>query len=194
MLKPTLLILSSLIISACSSTGIDRDNKNTTIQISYAKITSVQEVELKSDVGKSSAIGGLWGLAAASGGDRNDMAAGAAAGALLMGLTTKIVEGSNKAWSYQLRQSNGSEFKVISDDSHLHVGDCAAIERGNTTNLRRVAPEMCAGSLSAGAQSVASNSHQQDATECHQAKQELLAAETSEQLDHAKQKVEVLCH
>lgn len=164
------------------------------MQISYGKVQSVEAIDLQSDVGKGAAIGGLWGLAATSGGNSSDMVGGAAVGALLGGLTTKISEGSSKAWAYMVQRNDGSVVKVVSDNSHLAAGDCAVIETGETTNIRRIAPEMCHASLPVETREAIDNSHRDDANECNQAKQELLAAQTDEQLDRAKVKIEILCH
>ena len=190
------IVISALALTmiGCASDGLDRRNKNSSMQISYGKVQSVEEINLQSDAGKSSAVGGLWGLAINSHGNSSDMASGAAIGALLGGLTTKISEGSSQAWGYMVQKSNGSVVKVVSDNSHLTAGDCAVMETGETTNIRRVAAELCQSSLPPETLNVIDGSHRDDADECNEAKQELLAANTVDQLDRAKVKVEVLCH
>ncbi len=193
-MKKYVILLSVLMITACSSKGLDRRNKNSTMQISYGVIVDVEDINLQSEAGKKAAIGGLWGLAGNAGGNREDMARGAAGGALLKGLTTKIQEGSSRAWGYTVKQDNGQVIKVISDNSHLKTGECAVIETGETTNIRHVAEQMCQANLSDETKQLADQSHQGDADECHQAKQALLMAETEESLNRAKMKVEVLCH
>lgn len=183
-----------LAVTGCASDGLDRRNKNSTMQVSYGKVQSVENIDLKSEAGKGAAIGGLWGLAANSRGNSSDMATGVAVGALIGGLTTKIAEGSSQAWGYMIQKNDGSVVKVISDNSHLVVGDCAVMEMGETTNIRRVASEMCQSNLPVETRELIDDSHRDDANECNQAKQELLAAESADQLERAKMKVEVLCH
>ena len=58
-------------------------------------------------------------------------------------LITKIKEGSNDAESYTIEKRPGEFVKVIIDNKDLAVGDCVAIEEGSTTNLRKVADDMC---------------------------------------------------
>lgn len=193
-MKRVVVSLLALAMIGCASDGLDRRNKNSTMQISYGKVQSVEEINLQSEAGKGAAIGGLWGLAANSRGNSSDMARGAAVGVLVGGLTTKIAEGSSQAWGYMVQRNDGSVVKIVSDNSHLVAGDCAVIETGETTNIRRVASEMCQANLPVETQKSIDDSHRDDADECNQAKQELLASDTDEQLERAKMKVEVLCH
>lgn len=193
-MKAVIISVITLVVAGCASDGLDRRNKNSTMQISYGKVQSVEDINLQSEVGKGTAIGGLWGLAANSRGNSSDMAAGIAVGALIGGLTTKIAEGSSEAWGYMVQRNDGSVVKVVSDNSHLVVGDCAVIETGETTNIRRIASEMCQLNLPAESREAIDESHRNDADECNHAKKELLAANTNEQLDRAKMKVEILCH
>jgi outer membrane lipoprotein SlyB len=174
---------------------VDRSDVRTEIEIRYAIVTNIEMVNLKSDVGKNAAIGGLVGLAigAAAGGDVESAAIGAAAGSALSATTTKIDEGSSKAISYTLKRPDGSEFKVVTDDEHLQNGDCVAVETGQTTNLRRVSQAMCVPPLDHPVEKEVAAQHHEDAAECAQAKQQLLKAETDEDLIAATKKVHVLC-
>ena len=179
----------------CASSGVDRSDVSTEIKIEYAIVTNVEMVKLKSDVGKNAAIGGIWGLAigAVAGGDAGSAVAGAAAGSAFTAITTKIDEGSSKATSYTLKRRDGSEIKVVTEDKHLESGDCVAVETGNTTNLRHVSQEMCTPPLDHPVENELAEGHQEDAGVCHDAKMELLNAETEEDLTAATKKVRVLC-
>jgi outer membrane lipoprotein SlyB len=181
-----------LTLAGCASSGVDRADIDTPINISYAVVTASEKVKLQSDVGKSAATGGVLGLliGAVSGGDLKDAAIGAAAGAAASGAMTKIAEGSSEAMSYTLQRPNKSEFKVVTDDDHLQPGDCVAVETGQTTNLRRVAQDLCQ-SPPVDQDQVARS--QKSATDCNDAKQQLLKAETTEALNAATEKVKVLC-
>ena len=139
-----LLLLATLVLLGCSSGGVNRFEKNTTITVEYAVVQDIEEIELDSEVGESAAMGGLWGLASASAGDRYDMIGGAVAGAVLMGLTTRIAEGSSKATAYTVKAvSDNAIFKVIMDNIDVRIGDCVALETGHTTNLRYVSRSLC---------------------------------------------------
>jgi len=188
-------VVITTLCAACASTGIDRADKETTVNITYATVTNVETVKFKSDVRKNTAIGGLWGLAAGAVADGGEGAVvGAAAGALLSGLTTKISEGSSEGFSYTMMRKDHSEFKVITDDKHLKAGDCVAVESGRTTNLRKVSPVMCEPPLDHPVEAELHGKHLEDAAECHAAKLELLKAETQSQVDAALKKVHVLCY
>jgi outer membrane lipoprotein SlyB len=192
------ILTASLItlLVGCTSPGVDRADTNTPINISYANVADFEKVTLKSDVGKNAAIGGLVGLAigAVAGGDMAGAAIGAASGAALGATTTKISEGSSEAMSYTLQRPNGSQFKVVTDDDYLQAGDCVAVESGRTTNLRRVAPDLCGPPLAHPVEQDLAAHGQQQASDCDDAKQQLLKAETNADLDAATKKVKVLCH
>jgi outer membrane lipoprotein SlyB len=182
-----------LALAGCASSGIDRADVDTPINISYAVVTAAEKVKLQSDVGKSAATGGVLGLliGAVSGGNLKGAAIGAAAGAAASGAITKIDEGSSEAMSYTLQRPDKSEFKVVTDNDHLLVGDCAAVEIGRTTNLRRAEPDMCQPHAVDQKQVARS---QASAVDCDNAKQQLLKAETTEELNAATDKVKLLCN
>lgn len=189
------LVLIAFSFIGCAAGGVNRSDVQTEIEVRYAIVTNVELVKIKSNVGKNAAMGGIWGLAigAVSGGDAGSAAAGAAAGSALMAITTKIDEGSGKATSYTLKRGDGSEFKVVTEDKHLENGDCVAVETGRTTNLRHVSQDMCTPPLDHPIEDELATKHQEEAGECHEAKMELLEAETEEDLTAATKKVRVLC-
>jgi len=194
--KFSFLVVAAVVFAAGCATGdTARVDRNVPIQISYGTVTKVETEQLKSDVGKNTAVGGLLGLAlgAAVGGDASGAAVGAAAGAALSGLTTRIEEGSSKAFGYTVRYQSGSEIKVVTDDEHLVVGDCVAVEMGRTTNVRRVAQSMCGTPMNHPVEQELRDRHASMADECHEAKLQLLAADTDSEVDAATKKVKVLC-
>jgi outer membrane lipoprotein SlyB len=184
-----------LILSGCATQGVDRADVNTPIEISYALVSNIEHVQLQSDVGKNAAVGGILGLAigAIAGGDAADAAIGAATGAALSASTTKIQEGSDQAVSYTLERPNGSEIKVVTEDVHLQVGDCAAVESGVTTNLRRVAADMCHVPLQHPVEQELASNAQSEANDCNAAKKQLLDASSNVDIEAASKKVRVLC-
>lgn len=190
---PGLLLLA--LLQACTTQGVNRADVNTPIQISYATVTQIEKVKLQSDVGKNAAVAGILGLVigAVAGGDATSAAIGAATGAAVSASTTKIAEGSDEAMSYTVQRPNGSEFKVVTEDDHLQLGDCVAVESGATTNLRRVAPDMCQPPLQHPVEQELAANGQAEASDCNAAKQELLKAQTSVDIEAATKKVRVLC-
>jgi len=181
-------------LMACATSGVDPKDKNTMIKINYGVIKTVEPVTLNSDAGKNAAIGGLWGIIAGSSGNSGDVMRGAAAGALFMGLTTKIAEGSRKAEAYEVEQKNGTIIKVIIDEKDISVGDCVAVESGKTTNLRKVSDDLCGAQVASKVDQKLAAEVAEDALHCHTAKQLLLEAETEEAVDTALKKVNVFCN
>jgi hypothetical protein len=192
-IHPFFILFLGMLIVACESTGTSRGNLNTQISISYATVVSVETVKLKSEAGKAAAIGGLWGLAAGSSGNRKDMMGGAALGALLMGGTAKIAEGSNTAYAYILREKNKPDYKIMTEQRGIQVDDCVAVETGKHTNLRRISHVYC--QPASNKEHIETSLHkeiQEDASECQDAKQELLNAKAAE-IDAWIRKVKALC-
>ena len=192
-----LAVPSLVLLAGCetSSGGVSRADQNVPINISYGQVTNAEQVDLKSDVGKSATLGAIFGgvIGLATGQNVAGAAAGAGAGALLGGVTQKVSEGSSKAMSYTVRKKSGGEIKVVTDDSHLVAGDCVAVETGRTTNLRRVSNEMCGATLNHPVEQQLRSMHQEDAQACDAAKQDLLAADSDQDVDAAIKKVRVLC-
>jgi len=193
-----LVVASLVLLAGCETSGggVSRSDTNVPISISYGQIANVEQVDLKSDVGKSATLGAIFGgvIGLATGQNVAGAAAGAGAGALLGGVTQKVSEGSSKAVSYTVDKKSGGQIKVVTDDSHLVVGDCVAVETGRTTNLRRVSNEMCGATLNHPVEQQLRSMHQDDAKECDAAKQALLAAESERDVDAAVKKVKVLCN
>ena len=63
----------------------------------------------------------------------------------------------------------------------------------DSANIRRADPTMCEPESAAAVEAVAEEL-QEEAAECLAAKEELLAAETEQQLDLALRKVQILCN
>jgi hypothetical protein len=83
--------------------------------------------------------------------------------------------------------------RVIMDHANVIADDCVSIEEGSTTNLRRVAPEMCVDATHHDDEDIDA-SLTGDAEECYQAKLALLAAEDQESFDRDLEKVKILCY
>jgi alanyl-tRNA synthetase len=82
---------------------------------------------------------------------------------------------------------------VVTDQTEIRIGDCVVVEEtGSTANVRRVTPLTCE-SASANARQELQDSFAQEATECYNAKQKLIEATTTDELDLARRKMEILC-
>lgn len=172
---------------------ISRREKHRTIRVSYGVVVDIDEVKLKSGAGQGAVMGGMVGLAAGHGQSGKNRRTSAAAGALLGALLARAAEGKHKAEGYAVRLTDGSTVKIIMDHADAQVGDCVAIEEGQTSNLRRVAAQMCDGPDLHTDEEVR-GLHDEQADACHEAKEVLLAAQSEAELDLAMKKVKVLCH
>ena len=84
---------------------------------------------------------------------------------------------------------NGDTSNFITEKGYLQVGDCVSVERGQYANIRRVASVLC----SEGQQATAQPTHLRSAEQCHEAKSQLLAASTEEEIEAAARKVTIIC-
>jgi hypothetical protein len=144
-------------------------------------------------VARNSTIGGLAGLAARRHGSTNQQIGGAVAGALIAGLVTKATEGSNQANAYTVQLNNGSFRKIITENSYIRIGDCVAVETGKTSNIRDVSRALCEPAAGHPVDREIHAHRQEEASECHDAKKQLLDATTGKEVDAIARKVKVLC-
>jgi outer membrane lipoprotein SlyB len=186
-----LIGFSSLMLSCAGTNTVSRSNYERAIQIQYGIVDSMEEVHLRSNVGKGVATGGIIGALVGDGAGYH--LAGAGIGAAVGGLLSKISEGSSKATGFTIQLNSGSAIKVISDDKHVSVGDCVAVEQGATTNIRHVSESLCSPDAHPSLHATMIERHQEDAAECHEAKVNLLKARTDQELKLATAKVKALC-
>ena len=183
----SLSLLTGSTFALAQKTG---DSSRVTVGIVEGK----QQVDLKSNTGRNSLIGGAlgWGLARNQSSGRQ--AAAALGGAALGGGATSKAQGDNKAIQYTIRTSAGSAIQVITDQSEILVGDCVIVEEtGNSANVRRKDPAMCKPKPKEVMAQV-EEELQEDADQCEAAKKKLFAAKTTQEVDVAKQVMEILCN
>jgi outer membrane lipoprotein SlyB len=171
---------------------VSRMQKNQTISITYGKVTNVEAVKLDSAAAGGATLGGRVGLATGHGRSDRDKVGRTAAGALLGTVLTKAAEGTRKAEAFTVQRNDGSVLKIIQDLADVRVGDCVAVEQGETSNVRRIADEMCMPGDHLKDNTI-QQSHAQDADECRQAKQEVLDAKSDADFARAERKVQILC-
>lgn len=159
------------------------------IRVRYAEVTQIDRVKLPSNAPTGAVVGGFTGLVLSRNSSGRKQLASGVGGAVLGGLATAALEGDRLGYSYRLRFTNGDTSDFITEKSYLQVGDCVAVERGQYANIRRVAQVLCSGSQSAAVD----QKHLREAEQCHEAKDQLLAASTEEQIEAAARKVSILC-
>ena len=183
----TVILLGSSTIALAQKTG---DSARVTVGIVEGK----QRVNLKSNTGRNSLIGGALGWGLARNKSSATQAAAALGGAALGGGATSAAQGTNDATQYTIRTSAGSAIQVITDQSEIIVGDCVIVEETSKgANVRRKDPAMC----KAASEEVMAHVQPElkdDADQCNAAKQRLFEAKTTQEVEVAKQVMEILCN
>lgn len=196
MISVNLLRTAPLIalLAGCANMATDPgtgSTRNSLISVAYGTVENVQQVAMKPDYGAGALIGGVLGLAAASGYSSGSQALGAAAGAGLGALISKETAGT--ANQFTIRLVNGNTVSVVTDQQDIDPGDCVSVEQGEHTNIRRVSATMCNTPPSHPAYPAMDASVQHDSQDCATAKQELLKATTEQQTNVAYTKMKALC-
>ncbi|MEM8561790.1 MAG: hypothetical protein AAGF57_06125 [Pseudomonadota bacterium] len=184
------IAIALLAVSACA-TG-QRTGDSTRVNVGI--VENKQRVNLQSDAGRNALIGGALGWALARNQSSGTQAAAAMGGAMVGAGATSAAEGVNQGIQYTVRTSNGSAIRVITDQSEILVGDCVVVEEtGNHANIRRQSPALC---KPASPQVVAEvqDELQEEASECDAAKERLFEAKTPDEVEVARQVMEILCN
>ena len=188
---PLFLFLSSLVCSPillAQSSG-----QSTTVNIGV--IESTEEVTLQytgQDSGKGAIAGAVIGYNAGSGHSSSKKrrramiggAVGSAAGA----------SGTTPGMEYAVKLDNGESVLVVSDQTHLKVGDCVSVERArDMANIREQDPAACDPAASEAVSDL-KDELAEDADECAEVKQQLVDAKTPEEVEMATAKAKILCN
>ena len=180
------------LLGASASTLAQRTGDSA--RVSVGVVEGKQRVELKSNTGRNALIGGAVGWALARNKSSGTQAAAALGGAALGGGGTSVAQGENTAIQYTIRTSGGSAIQVITDQTEIVVGDCVLVEEtSKSANVRRKDPSMCK-PASREVMVQVEEELKEDATQCDAAKQRLFDAKTQEEVDVAKQVMEILCN
>ncbi len=186
-----LFLMLVLVAGNSSAQKVSRSQLNSSFDIRYGTVELVERTKIKSNAPKGAVIGGLLGGVTSGHSHRGKHAVeGAVAGALL----TAIIEGNRKAYQYTVDFDDGSVTKVIPETGDIREADCVAVELGQTANIRRVSAVHCEHKEhEVMADPIVYASAQQDAAECHAAKEMALRASTEEAIDIAVKKVRIFC-
>jgi len=183
-----LMFLSSWVVTSHAA------KKGANVTIRHGVVESSKQVEFQSSAAGGALVGGIIGYNLntnkSSSKQRRRTAAGAAAG----GAARRSAEGDLTGMEYTVKVSDGSVVKVVTDQTQIQKGDCVAVEQaGDNANIRRVDGTLC----EQGAEQVIEQVEDEiieEAQECLDAKQQMLSAETEEQMDLAMRKVKILCN
>ena len=194
MIKMTLL--KSLILAFLLGWGINSHaaKKGSNVTIRHGVVESSKEVQFQSSAAGGALVGGIIGYNLNTDKSKSKQRRRTAAGAALGGAARRSAEGDLSGMEYTVKITDGSVVKIVTDQTQIHKGDCVAVEQaGENANIRRVDNTLCEkGSEQAIAQVEAEL--KEEAQECLDAKQQMLDAETEEQMDIATRKVKILCN
>lgn len=176
------------VFTGCANSG-SPSARGYELRVRYAEVVDIDRVKLPSNAPAGAVVGGFTGLVLSRRSSGAKQVASGIGGAVLGGLATAALEGDRLGYSYRLRYMNGETSSFITEKGYLQTGDCVSVERGQYANIRRVAPILCNGQQVAAADP----KHLREAEQCHEAKDQLLAAATEEQIEAAARKVSILC-
>ena len=187
----SILVIGLIVSGLAIAQSVPRSQMGSSFDIRYGTVQQVDRVKIQSQAAKGAVMGGVIGGATSGHHHRGKHAVeGAIAGALLAAL----LEGNRKGFSYVVALNNGDATKVVTEQGGIVIGDCVAVETGQTANIRRVSGVHCehAGHEALGHPSVHAM-RQGEAAECHTAKEMALQATTEVATDIALKKVRVFC-
>jgi outer membrane lipoprotein SlyB len=190
--KPVIVLATAvLLLSGCMSATADRRGASTNITI--GTVEGAERVQLDAQTGRGALLGGAAGWAIARNQSSSRQAAAAAAGAGLGALSRNQRHGGT-GMRYTVRTAQGSAISVVTDQTEVRIGDCVSVEQtGNTANIRRVDNDLCR-PASPLVVETATPMLREEADRCAQAKDRLFAAKTPEDVEVARQIMDVMCN
>ena len=177
-------------LAAVGGAEAQRVGQGSTIQ--FGIVRNVQQIQLQSNAPTGALVGGTIGLVASGGG--RSAARNALVGAAAGGAVTAAAQGNRTGFSYTVELNDGSMVRIISDQREIRPGDCVAVEQvRQTANIRRQPAAFCRREYAQAVQAVRQDS-EAAAARCEAAKEELVMATTSEAIDLAARKIDLLCN
>jgi hypothetical protein len=186
----TLLLCGTVLVGSLSALAQRRgDSARITIGI----VEGAQQIKLDAQTGRGALLGGAAGWALARNQSSGRQAAAAAAGAGL-GAASRNRRQGGAAMQYIVRTGQGSAVTIVTDQTEVRVGDCVSVEEtGDTANIRRVDDDLCR-PVSPEVVETATPVLQEEADRCEQAKERLFAATTTEEIEVARQLMDIMCN
>lgn len=142
----------------------------------------------QADGSKGALIGGLLGFLSGEGQSGSNKALRTIGG---MAIGSAIDKSGERQYvhRYSIDVGRGSLSYIIMPRRDFRLGDCVAIEKGRSANLRHVASVFCEQEVPEEYR----RSHVVNADACEKAKQQVLEANTEETIHQAALKMKVLC-
>lgn len=188
--KQLALPLSILVLLAACESQPQRAGSSSRVTI--GEVVGARQVELDNNAGRNALLGGAAGWALSRNQSSSRQAVAAAAGAGLGAAASN--SRPNRGMRYSVRAADGSIIHVVTEQREVRVGDCVSVEEtGNTANIRRVASALCQPTSPAVTEQV-TPILQAEADRCAAAKERLFAATTPQEVEVARQIMEILCN
>ncbi len=191
----TIALLATSLIVGFAAPAPGQQRKGATASIRVGEVVGQERVELKDDSAKKGAlVGGAIGLAAGSGKSGKDRRKRAAIG-VRIGAIAGSAKKNPTGMKYSVRTADGTIVQIVTDQTQIRLGDCVAVEEsGGKANIRRISDTACQPESAPILNEPAIQEEmQEEAAECVAVKEELLAAETDEDVDRALRKMSILC-
>ena len=188
-----------VVVAVCvmvSVTGALAQRAGQMASIRHGTVVGLKTVDLNNaDALKGALVGGAFGAAltrSSKGSSRRERNAiigavlGAAAGAASR-KTGRI---------YSVRINEGTVLQIVTEQTEIRINDCVIVEEaGGRANIRRTALSACeVASESLMNEPDIQAELQEEAAECTVAKEQLINAETDEQMEFAVRKIQILCY
>ena len=176
------------------STVASAAKKGANMTIRHGIVENVEDVQFQSEAGKGALVGGIVGYNMRSDRSKSKRMRNAIIGAGVGASAKAASEGDLQGKQYTVKVNDGSQVKIVTDQTEIRKGDCVAIEQsGNVANIRRMDKSMCEKDSNELVKAVEKESNE-EAQECLTAKQELLVADTEDKINLAMKKIKVLCN
>ena len=189
--ETSVVFLSSFLVLGCMQTSAQRPGDSATITIGI--VERAQQVQLDAQAGRGALLGGAagWAIARNQSSARQAVAAAAGAG---VGAAARNQRQGGMGMQYTVRTSQGSAVNIVTDQTQVRVGDCVSVEQtGDAANIRRVDDALCQPSSPAVVEQ-STPALQAEADRCEQAKERLFAATTPEEVEVARQVMDIMCN
>ncbi len=164
-----------------------------TARVQFGVVSSANEVTLDSNAAGGAIVGGMLGLTS-GGGSSSRRARNSIIGAGVGAAVADASQGDRRGMSYRVSMLDGSSLSIVTDQRQIHVGDCVAIEQvSGTSNIRRVSQSYCERTNARAVDDVSAHARS-EAVACQSAKDELVQAQSQEEIDLASRKIDLLCN
>jgi len=189
-----------IIIAVVMTTGLfaEAQRAGQNAKVSIGTVSKVETINLKSQAAPAGALVGGMLAYHTTGSNRSSTTkwGRAAAGAVAGKAIARAREGDLTGRLYTVDLGNGQSIQVVSDQTEVRQGDCVIVEEmKDQANVRRADPTACQPESAEVLKSAdVQEELQEEAAECLSAKEEMLAAETTEQFDLAKRKMDIFCN